>query len=406
MFVVGVVLGLDAYWSGSLWRYQFVGYCVAAAMSVPLATRLLFGVRVHWLWRRAFYVAAPLLACLLLGEGAYRLFGPAAQLPSKLLPDARLGHRMEPGAMGTDERGYRNQSALTSADVLVVGDSQAWGFAVEVSQAFAAAFAREEGLPTYQMANGSYGPVQYCELLRRGLGLSPKLVVVSVYFGNDLIDAVDYAGLEGAESIRTKGRSYSIRDISELASRRQPNLTMAGVDAVLGASRLLGAAGMVVKSRLRGGVLESQPGAKFFSHPTAATVFLPSYRMVTVDPQNPTVVDGLAVTSRCLGEIAARCAEHGVRCVVLSIPTKEFTYAEWQGVQVPELAELHAAERAVRLQVFAAADAAGIPVIQTCEALVEGMRAGRMPWFATGDGHLSVVGHAIVAELLQHYWRG
>ena len=70
MFVVGVVLGLDAYWSGSLWRYQFVGYCVAAAMSVPLATRLLFGVRVHWLWRRAFYVAAPLLACLLLGEGA------------------------------------------------------------------------------------------------------------------------------------------------------------------------------------------------------------------------------------------------------------------------------------------------------------------------------------------------
>jgi lysophospholipase L1-like esterase len=312
---------------------------------------------------------------------------------------------MMPGTAGTDDRGFRNRTALVRADALVIGDSQTWGFRITHEQTFASLLANDVGIEVYQMANGSYGPVQYRELLRRGLELAPKLVIVAIYFGNDLIDASDYAGLEGAESVRSKGRSYTVRDSSQLRGKQAPNRTLACIDALLGVSRLLDAAARVVKQRLQGGALDSQPGALFFRHGTAATVLLPGYRFVTVNPESQSVSDGVAITARCLQDIAARCREQQTRCVLLAIPTKEFTYAQWQGERLSELAELHAAETHVRQQVFAAASAAGIPVVDLSEALISALKDGRMPWFATGDGHINAVGHQIAAELLGPHWR-
>jgi len=405
MFGLGVYLGLDAWWSGSLWRYQLVGYCVAAMLSLPLATRVLWGRRVDRFWRYLLFVSVPLLLCLLIGEVLFRVFGPERELPAKLLFDPRLGHLMMPGTGGTDDRGFRNRTALGRADALVIGDSQTWGFRVAPEQTFASLLAKEAGIEVYQMANGSYGPVQYRELLRRGLQLAPELVVVAVYFGNDLVDASNYAGLDGAEPVRSEGRSYSVRDGTKIRRKRAPNRTMAWIDALLGASHLLDAAARVLKQRLQGGVLDSQPGAVMFGHDTAATVLLPTYRHETVDPENRSVADGVAITDRCLRDIAARCAEQQIRFVVLSIPTKEFIYAEWQGDRLPELAELHAAERVIRQRVFANAQAAEIALVDMSAALIAAMKEGRMPFSATGDGHINAVGHQIAAELLAPYWR-
>ena len=61
MFGLGVYLGLDAWWSGSLWRYRLAGYCVAVLLSLPLATRLVFGRRLDRFWRRAVFASVPLL---------------------------------------------------------------------------------------------------------------------------------------------------------------------------------------------------------------------------------------------------------------------------------------------------------------------------------------------------------
>jgi len=405
LFVLGVYLAVDAWWSGSLLRYRLAGYSVAALLALPLATRLVFGQRLDRFWRRVVFVAVPVLVSLLLCEGLYRVLGPEYEPPARQIADVRLGHRVVPGTAGTDERGFRNPAALPRADALILGDSQTWGFRLTREQTFASLLAKDLGVDVYQMANGSYGPVQYRELLPRGLELAPELVVVAMYFGNDLIDATDYAGLDGAESVRTQGRSYTVRVSTQLRGKRSPNLTMACVDALLGTSRLIDAAARVVKSRLQGGVLDSQPGAVFFEHPTAGTVLLPDYRFVAVDPQSPSVADGVAVSGRCLRDIAARCEESQTRCVLLLIPSKEFTYAEWQGERLPELAELHAAETRVRQQVSAAARAAGLPMVDLSEALVAAMAAGRMPWFASGDGHINAVGHQIVAEVLAQEWR-
>lgn len=409
LFALGLWLAFDAWRSGSLWRYQLLGYCAAIAFWVPFATRMLFGSRVHRFWRRVAFAAIPMLACLLLGEALTRWFGPVRELPVALLADVRLGHRLVPLTGGSDAQGWRNPAELARADVLFVGDSQTFGFAVSVPETFCQQFAGLAGATSYQMANGSYGPVQYRELVQRGVALQPKLVVVGFYFGNDLLDAVDYAGLEGAEAVRSKGRRYVVRDNPELRGRRSPNLTMAGIDWVLESSHLLDLGARVVKSRLQGGALDDQPGAVPFVHETASTVFLPGYRRPAVDPGSDKVVEGLRVTQRCLRDIAAQCRSIGARCLVLWIPTKEHSYSEWLlgtplADQVQSLAKLHQAEKAVRERLSEVLASEGLQVVDATAAIVAALQRGEAPWFATGDGHLNAVGHRVVAELLREQW--
>ena len=402
--LLGAYLGWDAYCAGSLWRYRLIGYCAAITLSLPLLTQLLFGRRGHRWWRRIAFLLVPLSVALVLAEVMYRCFAPPRELPAQLLPDARLGHVMVPGTAGTDARGYRNAKALTQADVLVIGDSQTWGFGVTREQTFTYLLADALGRTTYQMANGSYGPVQYRELLQRGLSLHPKVVIVAMYFGNDLIDAADYAGLLGAEATRTEGRSYVVRDNIELVGEPAPNQTMACLDGILAASYLLDSAATVIKARLRGGALDAQPGAVFFPHATASTWLLPSYRLPALQPESDSIRDGIAISNRCWRDIAARCAQQQVRCVLLLIPTKGFTYGRWQ----PELTavqELVAAEHDVRQEILAGARSAGLTVVDMADALVAAMAAAKMPWFATGDGHINAVGHQIAMQLLQEHCR-
>lgn len=398
--VAGAYLAADAWWHSSLVRYLLCGLVLGALLMLPLLTLLLFGERARCTWRKLLFAMLPLLALLLLAEVTVRLFADPREAPAVLRADARLGHVVAPGTAGTDARGWRNAAAAERCDALFVGDSQTWGFGVARDEAFPQRFAAAGDEACYQMATGSYGPVQYVELVRRGLQLQPQLVVVAFYFGNDLVDAADYAGLEGAEALRTDGVRYDVRDNPELRGKRSPNVAMTLIDGALALSQLLDAAANVVKSRLRGGLLDRQPGAVPFDDDDAPTILLPAYREHALDLDNPNVADGARVTARCLQAIAALCRDAGAACVVLAIPTKEFTYAEWQGDAVPELRELAARERRARERVFAAVAAADLELVDLTGALVDALRGGEQPWFRSGDGHLAARGHELAAAAL------
>ena len=399
----GAYLAFDAWRGGSLWRYRLVGYVAGAALMVPLGSRLLLGgARGSWLWRRVLFVSAPLLVLLLLAEGAVRLFGAPPERPARLLDDPRLGHVLAPGTAGTDARGWRNQAALETADVLFVGDSQTYGFGVEIDETFAA-HSETAGRRCYQMANGSYGPVQYVELVRRGLSLQPEVVVVTLYYGNDLVDAPDYTGLEGAEALRAGEQGPRIRANPEPDSSEPPNLTMTLVDGVLSHSRLLNRAAEVVKSRLQGGALDQTPASVPFAHETAATIWQPQYRRRALRAASANVRDGVAITRRCLEHIAELCGDAGARLVVAVLPTKERCYAAWLGERAPALSGLAADEAAAHRAIFAEPIAAGVQVVELLPALVAAMEGGRMPWFASGDGHIASEGHRVVAEALRPF---
>lgn len=400
---LGVVLAVDAVLAGGLRRYVLVGVALGTAGVVPLASLWLLQDRARRWWRRLAFALVPLAALLLLLEVGVRAFAPPPPAPARLLPDARLGHVLAPGSLGTDAHGFRNPGVPATADALFVGDSQTWGFGIDADETFAA----RSGPGGYQLANGGYGPVQYVELVRRGAGLRPRLVVVGLYCGNDLVDAADYDGLAGAEALRLPGRTPRVRREPGFDGRRSPNLAMALVDAVLAASRVLDFAATVVKSRLRGGLLDDEPGAVHCDHPDLPTILLPGHRLPLVDPDVPAVRDGLQLTTNCLGAIGAVCRDLGARGVVLLIPTKEFCYQQWalaRGASLPALEPLHAAESRLRAALVAATSAAGLELADLLPAAVAAMQAGVAVWPASGDGHLTAAGHAVAAELLRT-WR-
>ena len=118
-------------------------------------------------------------------------------------PDPELGVRLQPGArtavrsfegrvtqVAIHERGFRGPAwALPSSDpvrLLVLGDSQAFGYHVEFADSFAGRLGAHEGVSVYDAAVPSYGPAEYLAVLE---ALAPELRPTHVLYvanvGND-----------------------------------------------------------------------------------------------------------------------------------------------------------------------------------------------------------------------------
>lgn len=409
--VFGAALAIEAWIAGSVFRYVLAGMVAGSLLCLPLLSIALLRERARRFWRLVLFGLAPLLAALLLVELGLRLFGEAQQPPARMIEDERLGHIMEPGTGGTDAWGFRNASVPDQVDALFVGDSQTWGFFLDQSQSFAALFAKQTGLSSYQMAHGDYGPVRYRELVRRGLALKPRLVIVGFYFGNDLWDAYAGAALVSAEDVRDPKRSYNPPRMPELDGRVSPNWTMAIVDQVQSESRLCGWAGEVIKSQLRGSasMLDAQPGAVRFTEEPVATMLLPDYRRPALDISSTGLRDSLRISQRCLADIAKDCKAADARCILLAIPTKEYCYAQWlreRGTPMPELIEVHIAENALRSEIFATAAEHQLELLDLAPVCIAALAAGTPIWAANADGHLMANGHLATAQAIAAAWKG
>ena len=78
-------------------------------------------------------------------------------------------------------------------DIIFIGDSFTWCTAVGPEKTFASLLEVATGHTTYNLGVPGVGPYEYVELLRRfGLKYSPRIVVMSIYEGNDLRDAIRY----------------------------------------------------------------------------------------------------------------------------------------------------------------------------------------------------------------------
>ena len=123
------------------------------------------------------------------------------------VPDPYLGFRYRPDLTAqvatsqleftfrTDEKGFRNPSPWPEhADIVVVGNSMAFGYGVDDEQVWVRLVANE--LPESEIINLGLigaGPEQYLRVLQEfGLDLDPKLVLFMLFPGNDLNDAKDF----------------------------------------------------------------------------------------------------------------------------------------------------------------------------------------------------------------------
>jgi len=394
----------------------------AVGVGVLLMLPALFGLflgRVGRTWARGLILSGVgLLAVMLPLEALFRAFDLGVRGPQKMVSDPILGLRGVPWTGDLDGRGYRNEDAPEHVDVVVLGDSNTHGFKVLRSQAFPQQLASASGWSVYSMAQPGYGALQYLALAREaveGTGPKPRVLVVGLYFGNDLVDAHRYLGLDAWAEFRDP--ALPVPPIEDWAPRvrRGPNAVMRGADWLRDHSVVVGWAAHVVTSRLRensvlAATASQEVGAPRYGGDAVATLFTPRYRAPLVNPERPQVRDGLRVTARCLEQIAATCRREGVVPVLLLLHTKEFVYHEWlssraraagDGSEVVEaLATLAQRETQVCAQLLGVARAAGIAVLDPTPKLVAELARGRAMYWATADGHLAPGGCAALAAFL------
>jgi hypothetical protein len=374
-----------------------------ALMVVPLALVARRGDRARRLARTVAFAAVPATALLLAAEPVVRAAGLRPYRNHSGAFDPVLGARGVPHDGDLDARGFRNEEVPERVDLLCIGDSNTFGFHLAASETWPHALGRRLRATVYNMSHGGYGPLQYAALAREAASLEPRAVVVAFYFGNDLLDAHDGAGLAAWARMRDPAVAYGAGP-SPIAPAPAPNLAMAAFDWLTEHSVLAAAAREAVMLRLRAARFLNdahgrEPGAPAHRQGRVRTLFTPALRAGALDLDRVEVRDGLRITRLALRELRDSCAPRPV--VLLLLHTKEACYhalAAGRGEAAPGLERLAALEAAATVAVVDAARAAGIVVVDPIAALVAALAADHPCFAPTADGHYNARACEILAE--------
>jgi hypothetical protein len=107
----------------------------------------------------------------------------------KRLLDAELGHRGNPVWREYDASGFRNADRPEMVSIVAIGDSQTESQSVSRKNAWPQQLEALSGRRTYNMGLAGFGPAHYYALTDEALALSPDLILVALYSGNDFADA-------------------------------------------------------------------------------------------------------------------------------------------------------------------------------------------------------------------------
>jgi hypothetical protein len=125
------------------------------------------------------------------GGGELRLFSPRSRISFPFT---------DTGAVGTavmDDQGFCNPARDSyhrdRIDIVAVGDSFVWCTAVAADATWASRLGVLTGRSVYSLGRGGIGVYEYLQLLKHfGLPKRPGVVIMNVYEGNDLRDALRF----------------------------------------------------------------------------------------------------------------------------------------------------------------------------------------------------------------------
>jgi hypothetical protein len=123
--------------------------------------------------------------------------GPPLFVPKPDSPVVSIDATADGVERSTDELGFCNPrgryQGAARIDVIALGDSFSWCHAVTPEQAWPARLGEKTGLSVFSLGLGGKGPYEYVQyLLAFGLARQPHAVVMNIYGGNDLRDAVAF----------------------------------------------------------------------------------------------------------------------------------------------------------------------------------------------------------------------
>jgi lysophospholipase L1-like esterase len=346
------------------------------------------------------------------------------------LPDAVLGGKGNPKRPDHDVAGYRNTDQPDSAGIVVLGDSHTYGVAVSRDEAWPHVLEASLGQRVYNMAYPGYSPAQSLLQLKQALSFKPHHIVVSVYFGNDFIEAFNTSQWNSAISNLAPPdllRESRIKEAESPLHILGNELYMADESAndVPGyATRLRSL--LSSHSRLYG----LMRAAKNFARPpTPSTDFgatdfdtvirlLPPaklrYWMITDQPNWRAILTtrshafgmndrdvrvrlGVEIVKRALKSIAEQTRAEGVELLVVLLPTKDTVFWPHTNLKESVLSELVATEARLKEELIGDLNSQRIDVVNATEPL---RKAPRQPYFETADSHPNALGHRVIADVV------
>lgn len=129
----------------------------------------------------------------LLANGKIPPFSPLSTRSRAVMLGCNEGDQRDFPIWHTDRYGFNNDDTVyaSSARILIVGDSFAWGSCVQQSENVAAVL-RRAGYPTSSVGVGGYGPIfELATLKEYGERFKPKIVLWLYFDGNDISDLKD-----------------------------------------------------------------------------------------------------------------------------------------------------------------------------------------------------------------------
>jgi lysophospholipase L1-like esterase len=336
---------------------------------------------------------ASLLVSLLIAESVLRLrFDEVDYLQPELASHPVLPVVVSPGSAGHDALGFRNRAVPGRVDVLAIGDSQTYGLSATRQGSWPAWLSRLTARSVYSLALGGYGPAEYAYLLRtHAPHLQPRVAIVALYLGNDLLDA---ARPRSQSAVRQKKDERLLGPVRTWLSRHSLlyQITKHEIPGLAAAARhreatLAGDALVLLES----GAVE--------------TAFHPEIRLQALELARPRVREGMGRTLELLEELQGDCRRLEVDCLFVLIPTKESVYweiardvlpkAQRQRMQAVVRAESGAREELVDfLARHGMRFADALPALRAA--------ADRTPLYpANQDGHPLRQGYRVIAEVVR-----
>ncbi len=325
-------------------------------------------------------------------------------------PDAPSGFGTVTCTLHTDARGFRNQSGLQQADVVVLGDSFAEGSKVSDEHAWPRRLAEQTGLTVYNLGMSGYDPLHYRESLKEvGVALKPRFVICQLYEGNDFRSAkADRKRLHPSLSKRFEqflGRSPAVKGLTHVLTETFGPLRAHGR-----------VAGVEILDWLPLRIPDG-PDAKFYA-------FAPKQLRDMVAGADTFAGDKHWLNAQQhVSEMNRLCDEAGCRLVVVFAPTKAHVTLPLVADRLPAkkvwaftkisyrkalpsppalLAGLveHADAREAVVREWCARES--IPFLSLTSVLRTAVLAGEQTYY-TYDQHWTPTGHAVVASAIQRF---
>lgn len=369
-------------------------------------------------------VVGSLLFSLLIAEAALRVLERNQlgdrEIESKLIADPILGQKLQPFTRGHDANGFRNDAVPQHADIVALGDSQTWGVNAERAETWPQQLSRQSGKNVYNMGLGGFGSVQYRVLIPQALRLSPKIIVVGLYLGNDIYDAYHMAyqydahrdlrnaaaGDLSADTVGEKANAFwnEEKQFHQTFGRASLSGLSFWLREHLALGRLLNHTHLwpgsqdvdyqIDKSWAgahpdRGAVCE-QPGRE--------TVFTTAYRLTAEDLDEPRIAEGLRISLVLIAQMQIETEANHTRLIVLLLPTKEAVYASSEKLNLdPTYQKLVNTEGRLRSQIIATCEKKHISFIDALPYLSRALDYGDRIYAPTTESHPNARGYFVIA---------